>query len=223
MSKVTAPLLSFGAAGQIAKTQVYSTWKGRPYVRRYVTPSNPDSDGQKLTRAIFKYLFGLYRYADESVIAAMAAAASSARLTTANMFPRANLHTARHDIDNASLIFSPGAGGAPATPTGVATPADGAVSMAIPAPVLPNGWLAVPVMYAAAVEQWSGAGYADVGTDYTMVANSQDTPVAGVYTINLTPLTNDQAYTIVSWYSVARPDGSVAYGVSSVITATPTA
>lgn len=46
MSKLTAPLLSFSASGQIAKTMVAATWKGIPYMRKYVVPANPKTAAQ---------------------------------------------------------------------------------------------------------------------------------------------------------------------------------
>jgi len=52
MSKLTAPLLSFTASGQIAKTMVASTWKGIPYMRKYVVPANPNTDAQVAQRAL---------------------------------------------------------------------------------------------------------------------------------------------------------------------------
>lgn len=222
MAKVSGPLLSMGGAGQVAKTQVYATWKGRQYVRRYVVPANPKSTGQQLTRDIFKYLFGIYRYAASGAISALAAAATASRLTTANMIARANLSAMRTAIHNSALILSPGSGGAPATPVAVATPGAGQISVAVAAPVLPNGWTATPKIFAAAVKNWSGTGPADVGTDYTMHEVEQDTPSAGVYTAVITGLTAGTLYTVVAWYSVVRPDGVVAYGVSNATTATPT-
>ncbi|KKM82448.1 hypothetical protein LCGC14_1319450 [marine sediment metagenome] len=41
MAILKAPLLSLGAAGQIAKSLVYFPWKGLNVVREYVVPSNP--------------------------------------------------------------------------------------------------------------------------------------------------------------------------------------
>lgn len=46
MAKVKAPLLSFSASGQIAKTQVYFPWKGINAVRKHVVPTNPKSTAQ---------------------------------------------------------------------------------------------------------------------------------------------------------------------------------
>ena len=50
MAKLTAPLLSFGARGQLANTLVYFPWKGIPVVRSYVIPANPNSAGQQTQR-----------------------------------------------------------------------------------------------------------------------------------------------------------------------------
>lgn len=46
MAKLKAPLLSFGASGQIAKTVVYFPWKGLNVARKHVIPANPNSSGQ---------------------------------------------------------------------------------------------------------------------------------------------------------------------------------
>ena len=56
MVKVTGPMMSLGASGALAGAVVFSTWKGRPYVRELVKPANPRSGGQVGVRAMFKYL-----------------------------------------------------------------------------------------------------------------------------------------------------------------------
>ncbi len=43
MALLKAPLLSLGAAGQLAKSLVYFSWKGLNVVREYVVPSNPQT------------------------------------------------------------------------------------------------------------------------------------------------------------------------------------
>jgi len=53
MAKVTTPLLSFTARGQIAQTLVYFPWKGIDAVRSYVVPANPNTAGQQTQRTIF--------------------------------------------------------------------------------------------------------------------------------------------------------------------------
>lgn len=53
MAKLVAPLFSFSARGQLAKTLVYSGWKGIDDVRSYAVPANPRSSGQQTQRAYF--------------------------------------------------------------------------------------------------------------------------------------------------------------------------
>jgi len=56
MARTVGPLMSLEASGALAGTIVYSKWKGRPYVRQLVTPSNPRSVLQVSTRAMMKFL-----------------------------------------------------------------------------------------------------------------------------------------------------------------------
>ncbi|MBA7535642.1 hypothetical protein ES705_27900 [subsurface metagenome] len=69
MAKLKAPLLSFGASGQIAKTLVYLPWKGLNCVRSYVIPANPKTTGQVTQR-------GYITAAVEKIHEALAAAAN---------------------------------------------------------------------------------------------------------------------------------------------------
>lgn len=56
MVKLAAPCLSLGASGSLGGALVFSTWKGRPYVRELVKPANPRSGGQVGVRSMFKCL-----------------------------------------------------------------------------------------------------------------------------------------------------------------------
>lgn len=56
MAKVDGPLFSFGASGSIADTMTFAKWKGRPYVRQHVIPSNPKSAAQVGGRVMWKFL-----------------------------------------------------------------------------------------------------------------------------------------------------------------------
>jgi hypothetical protein len=56
MGKVAGPLFSFDASGKVGGAIVFAKWKGRPYVRRLVTPSNPKSAKQNGIRAMFGFL-----------------------------------------------------------------------------------------------------------------------------------------------------------------------
>lgn len=56
MVKVRGPMMSMAASGSLGGSVVFSSWKGRPYVRELVIPSNPKSGGQVGRRALFKFL-----------------------------------------------------------------------------------------------------------------------------------------------------------------------
>lgn len=53
MAKLSGPLFSLQASGQLAKTLVYSKWKGIQDVRSFVVPANPRSSGQVTQRGYF--------------------------------------------------------------------------------------------------------------------------------------------------------------------------
>ncbi len=61
MARLTAPLLSLGASGSIAKALVFSSWKGIPYARVHVVPSNPQSVAQQEVRGCFSTLTNLWK------------------------------------------------------------------------------------------------------------------------------------------------------------------
>lgn len=50
MAKVTGPLFSLDARNKIGDAIVYSSWKGRNYVRVRIIPKNPKSDDQAEAR-----------------------------------------------------------------------------------------------------------------------------------------------------------------------------
>jgi len=56
MVKVNGPMFSLSASGTLADAVTFATWKGRPYVRERVIPSNPKSGAQTGRRAMFRFL-----------------------------------------------------------------------------------------------------------------------------------------------------------------------
>ncbi len=63
MAKVTGPLFSLSASGQIAKTLVFMKWKGIADVRKYVIPANPNTAAQQAQRATYNCgIIGMARY-----------------------------------------------------------------------------------------------------------------------------------------------------------------
>lgn len=53
MAVVKAPFLSLAGSGQFAKTLVAAVWKGIPYMRQYVVPTNPNTSAQVAQRTVF--------------------------------------------------------------------------------------------------------------------------------------------------------------------------
>ncbi len=56
MVKLAGPAMSLDASGTIGGILTFSKWKGRPYVRTRVIPSNPKSAPQLAVRAVMKFL-----------------------------------------------------------------------------------------------------------------------------------------------------------------------
>lgn len=56
MAKVTAPLMSMDASGKFGGALVFGKWKGRPTVRKLVTPANPKSAEQTISRNAVRVL-----------------------------------------------------------------------------------------------------------------------------------------------------------------------
>ena len=56
MVKVKGQLLSLDAGGSIAKTIIYSKWKGRPYAKKFTLPRNPNTAAQIGLRQAMTFL-----------------------------------------------------------------------------------------------------------------------------------------------------------------------
>ena len=56
MVRVNGPAFSLEASGSLAGALVFSRWKGRPYIRELVKPSNPRTGGQVGIRQMLRFL-----------------------------------------------------------------------------------------------------------------------------------------------------------------------
>lgn len=214
MAKVTAPALSFGARGQIGKTMVYDVWKGRPYVRSYVIPGNPQSTEQTITRTSFSFLQAVYKLAPTLAVAPWTAYVKGKVLTERNAFTKFNLPILRPQADLADFVFSPGALGGPAPASVVTTPGNDQLSIAIAAPaVIPDGWTIQAGVAACIKDQDS-----HTPTEYEITA---DEDLTSTYTIVLTGL-DAVLYQVGGWLRWTRPDGLTAYSPSIASSGTPT-
>lgn len=214
MPKTTAPLLSFDARGQIAKTQVYSSWKGRSYVRRYTVPSNPQSVEQTVTRNCFSFLQGVYKVAPPLFAAAWASYIKGKVLTERNAFTKFNLPLLRGEADLANFVFSPGSmGGLPPTSI-VITPGVGTLSTAVAVPtVVPTGWTIQAAVVFAIQDQDP-----DSGALFTISAG-EDLTAAYVVLLSGLSVALYRVGAILRW---VRSDGVIAYSPAVVGSSTPT-
>lgn len=209
MAKTIAPLLSFSAGGQIAKTGVYSTWKGIPYVRRYTVPANPRTTRQLVTRNIFRNLQRMWLLSPSDLKAPFQLSAQGRPFTANNRFTSVNLRgvdTEAPPTDYSFFQGSPGAlGGLP--PTGlVLTPTSSQITAAVGAPEEPDDWQitrAVAVLFRDQDPQADFVG--------EIVAGDDATPS---YSIVFTGLDGTTDYVVSAWFQWERPDGKVAYSTA---------
>jgi len=212
MATTTAPLLSFGASGAIAKTQVYASWKGRPYARRYVIPSNPNTAEQQLTRSVFAWLNNVWKFMPSGAIDAWVLYGRNSRFTDRNGFIKKNLSNLREESDLANFIFSPSAGGGLAAASSVSTGGALQVTIVPVAPTLPTGWTISRAIAAVIKQQDPNSG--------TLYQVSSGEDATSAYSINITGLTAATAYVTGVWFEYIKPDGSFAYGEALMSTAT---
>lgn len=214
MARVVAPLLSFGASGQIGKSQVYSKWKGRPYARRYIIPSNPNTTAQQGVRGVFGFLNDLWKYLPGTALSAWELYAQGSQITARNGWLKQNVAALIGDVTLADLVFSPSAKSGLQAAAMTVTAGATQLTIALTAPILPTGWT-ISMAIAAAVKDQDpmnpSALKVTAGTDAT-----------SPYSIVLTGLTTGALYRVGGWFEFFRPDGTFAYGQSISGSGTPT-
>lgn len=214
MAKPTAPLLSLGASGSLAETLVYSSWKGRPYVRRHVIPANPQTTAQTLTRNVFRNANDFWKLSPADFQAAWDLFATGQVLTGRNAFVGQYTSLTRGEVDLDLFPWSPGAKGGLPPDSVVVTPGSTQLSVAVTAPTPPTGWTVVRALAGALLDQDPATG-----TAFTMQVGED---VSDPYTIVLTGLTASVLYQVGAWIEYTKPDGSTAYGPALNDTGTPT-
>lgn len=210
MSRVTAPLLSFGASGQIAKTQVYSSWKGLPYARRYVIPAQPPSADRDKTQNTFKWLQGVFQVSPQEFRAPWEAATSGRPLTSRNLWTKRNLALLREEVDIDLLVMSPGAKGGLPGDYVITSPSTNIIATPSVPSSLPSGWTIVGSIAVALKEQNPQSD-----ADYDMKVSGAATGPNWVATITA-PGTGD--WLVGAWLVFQRSSNvtDLAYGPSDV-------
>lgn len=98
MVRVKAPLMSLDASGTVGKSIVFSSWKGRSYVRRHAIPSNPKSGLQVGIRSVFGFLTQHFAYLTPAELAIWKAQAEAKNLTPLNALIADGVERARRNL-----------------------------------------------------------------------------------------------------------------------------
>jgi hypothetical protein len=217
VAKTTAPLLSFGADGQIAKTAVYSKWKGIPYVRRYTIPANPRTTRQMVTRNMFKVLNQIWLLMPSVGKEPWNARATGQPFTGVNAFIKANIagvDTSTPPTDWSGFVGSAGSkGGLPPASLALAPGVD-SIAATLAAPPIPPDWT---------IAEAQGVAFFDGDPQVDLVGTvTATTDAAAPYVLNFTGLTGVGDYVVSAWFKWNRPDGTYAYSTSLTDLATPT-
>lgn len=209
MAKLTGPLLSFGAKGQIGKSMVTAKWRGIAYARQYVTPANPRTTAQQANRTRFALLREMHKLAPAIVRAPWEAFAQGRPFLPVNKFVGENNRLLNGKTDFATAIMSPGAkGGLPPQAVVVANGAiDGDVDVTVTVPqVLPDGWSIKRVCAAAHLEQDPTGIFGG-----PFVAGED---LAAPYVISLSGFDVGDEVRAYGWVEYEKADGSAAFSVS---------
>lgn len=206
MAKVTAPLLSFGASGTIAKVQTYASWRGVPYARKHVIPANPQSTAQVLTRDIFANYNTRWKQGGPLMRAPWDRFAVGQKFVGRNSYMGKNLNLTRGEADMDAYIGSPGAkGGLPPTSLVLTTVAALGIEAVVVGPTPPTGWTLTSAIATCFIDQTPEATVADI------IQEIED--ASSPYSCDFTGLTAT-TYQVQAWLKWAKPDASVAYGAS---------
>jgi len=214
MAKLTGPILSFGAKGQIGKTIVTADWRGIKYARQYTVPANPNTAAQIAVRSVFTFLSSFWLNSPTLFRAPWAANAVGRSYTDRNKLVAENLNALNLATDLNDFIGSPGALGGPPldsiTITTGTTP--GGVDWSATPPTAPTGWTLASVVAVAFPDQDAHDAY-----EGPIVAQEDTTSTYGG---NLAGFAEGIVVQVVVWPVWTRPDGKTAYGPSLIDTCT---
>lgn len=208
MAKLSGPLLSFGARGQLGKTMVMSKWRGVPYARQHVIPTNPRTTAQQTVRKTFALLREAWKVAPAQVIDVWNTFAQGRPFLGVNKWVGENVRVLNGEMDMTNTIFSPGAKGGPAPATVIIATggAAGEIDVDWTLPVAPNGWTIFGASIAAVPQQAPDEFF--VGPFFGA------TVAAPALTYTITGLVAGDPYVVGIWLVWTKPDGSKAYSAS---------
>ncbi len=206
MAKITAPLLSMGASGTIGGVMTFASWRGVGYARQRVTPANPRTTAQVLTRDIFANMGLRWKQGGVLMRAPWDRYAVGQKFVGRNAYMGQNLAAMRGQADMDLYIGSPGAkGGLPAVSLVLTTVAALGIEAVIVGPTPPTGWTLTSAIATCFIDQTPEATVADT------IQEVED--VTDPYSCDFTGLTAT-TYQVQAWLKWAKPDASIAYGAS---------
>lgn len=214
MAKVRAPLLSFGAAGTIADTLTFASWRGVDYVRERVIPQNPQSIEQTKTRDVFAWLSQIWKLNPTLAQAPWLAYATGRKFTGRNAFIGQNVDAIRGDANLANFIGSPGAKGGLAPALFSVASGVGEIVCTFVQPGIPSDWT-IEAAVAIAIQDQDP----QTGAIFVIVAAEE---VSTPWTAVTLPGLTTNLYWCFGWTRWLKADGKVAYGPSLADSATPT-
>jgi len=210
MAKTKGPLLSLGARGSIAKSQVYARWKGVDYARVHVDPANPRTVEQTSTRDVFSSLNAQWKFSPAEAQAPFAAAAQGKPVTDRNVFIQQNLSSMRDVATMESYIGSPGSrGGIPPLSLALASPGAGQINATLVTTAAPTDWTLSEVWGVAFVDRDPH----DLPVVFPVVAEDATPTAGGSSVVPFTGLATG-TYVVSVWPVWTKPDGFLAYGPS---------
>lgn len=221
MAKVKGPLLSLGATGQIGKSVVFAKWRGVDYARQHVTPANPRTTAQTLTRNTFQYADDQFKRMLTLAQSVWEASARGKPFTARNNFIKNFVRNLRGDSDFTSYVASPGVnGGLPLISFGAVTGSSaGEIDVTATIPPVPVDWTHDAVIYTAFLDRAPNAQMTDFMTEDEDLAAAWAAGPPRVSTATLTGLEAGETYAVSAFLRSTRADGVVCYGVSSTILA----
>ena len=215
MAKLTGPLLSFGARGQIGKAMVVAKWRGIDYARQYVVPANPQTTAQQLNRSMFAMLREMWKLSPAAVRAPWTSFAQGRPFLPVNKYVGENIRLLNGTTDLQAMIMSPGAKGGlpPSSVSAAAGGATGEIDVTVNVPTqLPDGWSITEIAATAVVDQIPTGLFSG-----NYVADTEANPAND---ITLTGFQAAEDCVAFGWVVYEKPDGTLAYSVSVADTVT---
>ena len=222
MAKVTGPLLSLGASGQIGKSIVFGDWRGVKYARQHVVPANPKSVAQTLTRNTFQFGDDQFKRMLADAQSVWNAAATGKPFTARNKFIASFVSRLRGDADMTDYLSSPGVnGGLPQLSfTAVSGSLSGEIDVEVNVPPTPVGWTHDAIIYTAFLDRDPAVQMTDFMDETEDLAAAWAAGPPPVSSVTLAGLTAAALYCCSAFLRSTRADGVTAYGISSTVIAT---